>query len=110
MKTEYSYNPALSISIHIHILKLAWKLSGMNILDMFCHEIAHLIEHNKSLYLFVPIVALTFHIFSICRSRVYFQGERLDMVSRIADCFPFVLKLMVIALLKPWEKSPFNAD
>lgn len=36
MKTEYSY-PALGISIHIH--KLESKLSGMNIPDMFCHDI-----------------------------------------------------------------------
>lgn len=61
MKTEYSYNPALGISI-IYIY-LNWHQSGMNIPDMFCHEMAHLIEHNKSLYLSVPIVALTSHSF-----------------------------------------------
>lgn len=37
MKAEYSYNPALGISIHIHKLEL--KSSGMNTPDMFCHEI-----------------------------------------------------------------------
>lgn len=48
IKTEYLRNPALGISIHMHILNLESKLSGMNTFDMFHHEIKRSVLFNAA--------------------------------------------------------------